>query len=88
VGAIEALKAACIEASEVTARIESSVMARLLKRAQTAGMTEAEAFDFVEAWERQMMLLVRPSMALFGATVISATALGEPTAQTTLDEVA
>jgi hypothetical protein len=84
--AMEALKAACIEASEATARIEASVTEKLLKRAQTYGLTEAEAFDFAEAWERQMVLLVRPSMALSGAKAISETASREPTAQTTLDE--
>ena len=86
--AMEALKAACIEASEAAARIGASAKDKLLKRAQTSGMTEAEAFEFAEAWEHQMTLLVKPSMALSGATVISATASGEPTAQTTLDEVA
>ena len=52
VGAIEALKAACIEASEAAAHIKVSVKDKLLKRAQTYGMTEVEAFDFAEAWER------------------------------------
>jgi hypothetical protein len=39
------------------------------------------------AWERQMMLLARPSMALFGPMAISATASREPTAQTEPGEV-
>jgi hypothetical protein len=68
--AIEALKAACIEASEAAARIEARVKGRLLKRAQTCGMTDAEAFDFTEAWMRQMTLLARPSMALSGPMAI------------------
>jgi hypothetical protein len=85
--AMEALKAACIEASEAAARIGASVKDKLLKRAQTYGMTEVEAFDFAEAWERQIRLLVRPSMALSDAKVISANASREPTAQTVLDEV-
>jgi hypothetical protein len=83
--AMEALKAARIEASEAAARIEASVKDKLLKRAQTYGMTEAEAFDFTAAWERQMMLLVRPSKALSGPMAISASASG--TAQTMLGEV-
>ena len=53
---------------------------RLLKRARTDGMTEAEAFDFAEAWERQMTLLVRTSMALSDAKVISANASWERSA--------
>jgi hypothetical protein len=85
--AIEALKAACTEASEAAARIEARVKDKLLKRAQTYGMTEAEAFHFAEAWERQMILLVRPSMALTSPRAISVSASREPTAQTALDEV-
>jgi hypothetical protein len=85
--AMEALRAACIEASEAAARIEASVKDKLLKRAQTGGLTEEEGYNFVEAWERQMTLLLRPSMALSGAKVISASASAEPTAQTALDEV-
>jgi hypothetical protein len=58
--AIEVLKTACIEGSAAAARIEASVKDKLLKRARTYGMTEADASDFAEAWERQMMLLVKP----------------------------
>jgi hypothetical protein len=86
-GAIEALNAACIEASEAAARIEASVKDRLLKRAQTYGLTEAEAFDFAEAWLRQMTLLAKPSMALFGPMAINASASKEPTAQTEPGEI-
>jgi hypothetical protein len=85
--AMEALKAACIEASAAAARIAARAKDKLLHRAQTYGMTEAEAFEFAEAWERQMRLLVRPSMVPSGAKVISASASREPTAQTVLDEV-
>jgi len=84
---IAVLKAACIEASEAAAQIEARVKDKLLKRAQTYGMTEAEAFDFSEAWMRQMTLLARPSMALSGPRSISARASREPTAQTECGEV-
>jgi hypothetical protein len=85
--AIEALKAACIEASEAAARIEAGVKDRLLKRAQTSGMTEAEAFDLAEAWSHQMTLLARPSMPRSGPMAISASVPRMPAAQTALDEV-
>jgi hypothetical protein len=84
---IAALKAACIEASEAAAQIEARVKDRLLKRAQTYGMTETEAFDFCEALMRQMTLLARPSMALSGPMAISASVSREPTAQTEPGEV-
>jgi hypothetical protein len=85
--AMEALKAACIEASEVAVRIEASVKDKLLKRAQTYGVTEAETSDLAEAWQRQMTLLAKPSMALFGPMAINASASREPTAQTESGEI-
>jgi hypothetical protein len=85
--AIEALRAACIEASEAAARIEASVKDRLLKRAQAHSMTEAQAFDCAEAWERQMTLLAKPSLAAVGPMAMSTGASREPAAQTALGEV-
>jgi hypothetical protein len=85
--AIETLNAACIEASEAAARIKANVTDKLLKRAQTYGMTEAEAFEFAEAWERQMTLLASPSMALFGPMAIRVTASREPTVRMEPGEV-
>jgi hypothetical protein len=78
---IEALKAACIEASEAAARIQARVTDKLLERARTQGLTDAEAFDFAEAWMHQMALLAKPSMALSGSMAISTSAAGEATAQ-------
>jgi hypothetical protein len=85
--AMEALKAACIEASEAAAHIEARVKDKLLKRAQTYRVTEAEAFDLAETWMRQMTLLARPSKALSGSMAINASASREATAQTVLGEV-
>jgi hypothetical protein len=51
--ATEALKAACIAASEAAARIDAKVKDKLLKRARRQGMTNArEATELVEAWKR------------------------------------
>jgi hypothetical protein len=51
--AIEALKAARIDASNEAARIDAKVKNKLLKRARKHGMTnESEVAELVEAWKR------------------------------------
>ena len=49
--ATEALKAACREASEATAKIDARIRDKLLKRARKHGMRESEVADLAEAWK-------------------------------------
>jgi hypothetical protein len=51
--AIEALKAARMEAAKVAASIDARVKDKLLKRARKHGMTDKrEVTELVEAWKR------------------------------------
>jgi len=46
------LQAASRAASEAAARIDASIMTKLVKRARTQGMTEAEGIEIAEAFKR------------------------------------
>ena len=49
----EALKAACLEASDVATHIDAKIRNMLLKRARKQGMTdEGEVVALIEAWKR------------------------------------